>query len=193
MGRLYLIRHGRAAAGWTEDLDPDLDHLGKAQAEAMAAELSDILDRRGGGVPHIVSSPLRRARSTAAALEKVWGVVATVDPSVGEVPSPPGASGALSRRGEWLAAIMRSQWDDPAVPDDLRVWRAGVIDALMRTDGDAVFTSHFVAINAAVGEAVGDTRVTCFRPDYCSRTILDVEGGALRLVELGGEASTSVR
>ena len=37
MTRLILVRHGRAAGGWDDDLDPGLDDLGRAQAEAMAA------------------------------------------------------------------------------------------------------------------------------------------------------------
>ena len=36
MPRLTLVRHGRAAAGWGDDLDPGLDDLGRAQAESVA-------------------------------------------------------------------------------------------------------------------------------------------------------------
>ena len=32
MARLYLIRHGRAAAGWDTAMDPPLDDLGREQA-----------------------------------------------------------------------------------------------------------------------------------------------------------------
>jgi hypothetical protein len=48
---------------------------------------------------------------------------------------------------------------------------------------DAVVVSHFVAINVAVGRAIGDDRVVCVRPGSGSRTVLDTAGGALRLVE----------
>ena len=37
MTRLYLVRHGRAAAGWDTDPDPGLDEIGRGQAQAVAA------------------------------------------------------------------------------------------------------------------------------------------------------------
>lgn len=185
MIRLYLVRHGRAAAGWGEDADPDLDGVGQAQATAVAGSLSGL------GPLRVVTSPLLRARSTAAAFERVWTTSAIVDPRVGEIPSP-GGEGALERRGAWLAGVMRARWDDADVGEGLRDWRNRVIDALVGQDQDAVVTTHFVAINTAVGHAVGDPRVTCFRPDNCSVTILEVEADRLHLVERGQEGATRV-
>ncbi len=52
--------------------------------------------------------------------------------------------------------------------------------------------SHYIAINVAVGHALGDARVTCFRPDYCSCTLLDVADGRLVLIELGAQGATRV-
>ena len=39
MARLYLVRHGKAAAGWGADADPGLDEIGRNQAEQMAQGL----------------------------------------------------------------------------------------------------------------------------------------------------------
>src|SRR3972149_788694 len=39
MVRLYLVRHGRAAASFAEARDPVLDPAGRAQAEALADRL----------------------------------------------------------------------------------------------------------------------------------------------------------
>jgi hypothetical protein len=50
-----------------------------------------------------------------------------------------------------------------------------------------------VAINAAVGAATGTDRIIVFTPDHCSRTVLDVDGDRLVLVELGAERRTEVR
>ena len=36
MTRIYMIRHGKAAAGWDGDADPGLNELGRTQAEAVA-------------------------------------------------------------------------------------------------------------------------------------------------------------
>ncbi len=187
MSRLYLVRHGQAAAGWSEDTDPDLDEVGQAQATAVAKELS-----RYGPLP-VLTSPLRRARSTAAVFERVWGVEAVVDARVGEIPSPPGPDGALERRGTWLAEVMRARWDDADLGETLQAWRRQVVEALIGLDQDTLVTTHFIAINAAVGEATADPLVTCFRPANCSFTVLDVGDGRLHLVQRGREATTVVR
>ena len=125
MSRIYLVRHGRAAADWGSHVDPGLDDVGRTQAEAMASELAPK-----GPLPLVVS-PLRRTRETAAALERRWELGARIEP-------------------------------------------------------------HYIAINVAVGHALGDARVTCFRPDYCSCTLLDVADGRLVLIELGAQGATRV-
>ncbi|MBK9972334.1 MAG: histidine phosphatase family protein [Acidimicrobiaceae bacterium] len=56
MPRLYLVRHGRAAAGWNTDPDPGLDAVGRHQAAAMTARLAPL------GPLELVSSPLLRCR-----------------------------------------------------------------------------------------------------------------------------------
>ena len=182
MSGLVLVRHGRPAAGWDADPDPGLDPEGVAQAERMAAALAP-----SGPLP-IVVSPKRRTRETAGALERVWGTTATVEPDVGEIPSPTDDLGA---RGAWLRGVVRGRW--PTLDPDLRAWRDRVVELLVVLNRDTVVVTHFVAINVAVGAATGDDRVLVFRPDYCSRTVLDVAGGQLRVVELGAEAATAVR
>ncbi|CAA9228164.1 MAG: hypothetical protein AVDCRST_MAG50-1630 [uncultured Acidimicrobiales bacterium] len=79
MSRIWMVRHGRAAAGFGAELDPGLDDHGRAQAEAVADRLAPL-----GPLPMVVS-PLRRCRETAAPLEARWGVTARVDPDVGEI------------------------------------------------------------------------------------------------------------
>jgi broad specificity phosphatase PhoE len=181
--RLVLVRHGRPAAGWTEDADPGLDEVGQEQAVAMAESLAP-----SGPLP-IFTSPLRRTRETAAALERRWAAEAVVDPGIAELPTP--AHLGVEDRGPWLRSLLGGKWDgaDP----DYRRWRGSVLEALLGHREDAVLVSHFVAINVAVGAATGDDRVTCFRPDHCSRTVLEVHDGRLRVVDLGAEAATTVQ
>lgn len=179
--RVVLVRHARAAAGWGEDPDPGLDDEGRRQAEVAAAALAPA-----GPLPVLVS-PLRRARETAAPLERLWGVEAVVDPAVGEVPSP---VEDLAGRAAWLRTAMGGRWIDLAPEVD--GWRRSVVDRLLALTADTVVVSHFVAINAAVGAATGDDRVVCFRPGNCSQTVLEVDGGTLRLVALGEAAATRV-
>lgn len=183
---LVLVRHGRPAAGWDADVDPGLDDVGRAQAEAMADALAASL---AGPWPMLVS-PLRRTRETAASLAARWDVAPVVTPEVGEIASPSPEQHTMDERMAWLRDVLGRRWGDlgPA----LRAWRASVLDRLVAIERDTVVVSHFVAINVAVGAATGDDRVTCFRPGHCSRTVLEVVGRGLRLVELGEEAATQV-
>ena len=135
----------------------------------------------------VVVSPMRRTRETAAALERRWGIAARIEPRVGEIPSP---VEDLAARAQWLRRIMPGRWAELDL--SLRRWRDDVIDALTAISADTVVVTHFVAINATVAAALNDPRVTCFRPDYCSRTVIDVADGNLFLVERGAEAATQV-
>ena len=59
--RIFLVRHGEAAASWGEATDPGLSDKGREQAECAADELASML----GDYTTIVSSPLLRAQETA--------------------------------------------------------------------------------------------------------------------------------
>jgi broad specificity phosphatase PhoE len=85
---------------------------------------------------------------------------------------------------------MAGSWSD--LGPELVAWRTGVVDALLALPGDTVVVSHFVAINAAVGAALGEDRVLCFRPANCSRTILRVGDDGLHVARLGTDAVTEV-
>lgn len=182
MPRLYLVRHGRAAATFAEHADPGLDEIGKSQAEAVAAKLGAMAPMR------LLSSPLRRARETSGPLARLWRRDVAIEPAVAEIPSPGGMS--LSERAEWLRGFMSGSWR--TAPRELAEWREEVVAALAAQTEDAVIFSHFIAINVAAGAATSDERVTAFRPDNCSVTVLDVADGVLTLVERGHEAATKV-
>lgn len=180
--RLYLVRHGRPTATFAESPDAGLDATGVAQAEAAAHRLAPL------GPLAIVSSPLRRTRETAAPLERLWARRAVIEAAVAEIPSP---GVALAQRGEWLRGVMAGRWAD--VSPALRDWRGAVIEALLALAEPTVVFTHYVAINAAVGEALGDDRVVVFAPDHTSVTALEADGGALRLLDRGAQAETQVR
>ena len=194
MPRIYMIRHGKAAAGWDADADPGLDDLGRTQAEAAADEIEKRID---APLP-VLSSPLRRCRETAEPLSGHWGLQPQIEPRVAEVPSP---VEDLRARGEWLRSIMAGTWADAVAAGDgkhtaydskLLAWRQSVVDALLELESDTVIFSHFIAINVALGHAVEDPRVICFKPDNCSVTVFETAGGTLSLVEQGREADTKV-
>ncbi len=179
MALIYFVRHGKAAAGFSEDPDPGLNDLGRAQAAAIAPRLI-------AAGAELFSSPLRRARETAAPVEAALGQAARIVPAVSEIVAP---VADLAGRGAWLRSAMRGNWSDLSA--DHQVWRQGVVDTLLGLGRDSVIFSHFIAINAAVSHALDDPRMVCFSPENCSITVLDNAGGALRVVELG-EASATV-
>jgi broad specificity phosphatase PhoE len=185
--RLHLVRHGRAAAGWDADADPDLDDVGRAQAEQVAGELAA---RWSGRAPlGVVSSPLLRCRSTAGPLAERWGAAVRIEPRVAEIPSPEGV--AMADRVEWLRSAMIGTWS--ALGDRYMRYRDGVVAALLELPGDTVVFSHFVAINVAIGAALGDDRLVIRSLDNTSVTVVEVVGGRLQLVEGGREADTLIR
>lgn len=183
MTRLYLVRHGRAAAGWDVDPDPDLDDTGRAQASKVAERLAPL-----GPLP-VLTSPLARCRQTAQPLAVRWGVEARVEPAVAEIPSPDGV--AMADRVDWLRGAMSGTWG--ALDAGYVRYRDTVVSTLLQIDRDSVVFSHFVAINAVIGVCLGDDRLVVRSLDNCSVTIVDSTGGSLQLVECGHEADTLIR
>lgn len=182
MPRIHLIRHGRAAAGFGEAVDPGLDDLGRQQAEAVAALWT------GRPAIALAASPLRRTQETAAPLARAWSVGPRIEPRIAEIPSP---GMALAERASWLAGVMQGRWGEQAA--ELRAWRDDVVRALLAMSADTVAFSHFIAINAAASAAMDDDGVIVFRPDYCSETVLEHDGARLRVIQLGAEAETTIR
>jgi len=186
MTLLYLVRHGRAAAGWDTDPDPGLDAIGREQARLMAERLQPL-----GPLP-IVTSPLLRCQQTAAVLAARWSVAPRIEPLVAEIPSPEGVP--MVERVEWLRIAMAGTWTELGAR--YTAFRDGVMSALRQiasTGNDTVIASHFIAINAAIGAIVGDDRVLLRSLDNCSVTIVKFERGLFQLLESGQEADTLIR
>lgn len=181
MTRITLVRHGKAAAGW-DDADPPLDDAGHAQAEAMAKAI-------GGDARPLFASPLRRARETAAALERLWGVNAAIEPRVGEVTAPNDFD--VASRTTWLRGFLAGTYLDAG--DVYARWRDDVLDTLRAMPDGAVVVSHFVAINAAIGKAWDEARVVCQAIDNCSRTTIEIDSHSdtWRVVELGDAVAST--
>ncbi|MGZ4673736.1 MAG: histidine phosphatase family protein [Ilumatobacteraceae bacterium] len=183
MIRLHLVRHGRAAAGWDTDPDPGLDALGLQQASAVAARLTQL------GPRSVLTSPLRRCRETAAVLAELWQVEPRIEPTVAEIPSPEGV--AMADRVDWLREAMVGTWGE--LGPRYVAYRDQVVSFLAGLANDSVVFSHFIAINAVIGVALGDDRLVVRSLDNCSVTVVDVVDGALQLVESGHEADTLIR
>jgi len=181
MTTIYLIRHGQAEAGWSEQRDPGLDDTGRRQAEQAALALS------GRGPLPIVVSPLRRARETAHEFEMLWRRPATVESRVAEIPSP---SMTLAERGAWLKSLTRQRWQD--LDEAIQAWRRAAIQSLLEISQDTVVVSHFMIINAVVSWARGEEGVVCCHPVQGTRTTLERDGESFRVLEIGAQGASTV-
>ncbi len=183
MTLVHLVRHGRAAAGWDRDPDPPLDAIGEAQARRVAERLAPL------GALAIVTSPLRRCRETAAPLAGRWGATLRVETAVAEIPSPLGV--AMAERVDWLRLAMAGAWGD--LDERYTEFRDGVVEYVAGLADDTVVFSHFIAINAVIGACLGNDRVVVRRLDNTSVTVVETDGGTMRLIEAGHEADTLIR
>ena len=177
MARLYLVRHGEAAAGFGEHDDPGLSDLGKSQAAATAKTLGEL------GLKDSISSPLLRCQETAAPFVALTGRPFRIEDAVAEIPTP---KEHQHDRQTWLRGVMMGKW---GAQTSLAPWRERLIKTLTAVENDLVVFSHFVAINIAVGAATGNDDVRVFAPANGSVTILESTGAGLKFVSFGVENS----
>lgn len=179
---IFLVRHGEAAARWHQCDDPGLSELGRQQAVQAARHL---LEQIPPGI-RLLSSPLQRARETAAPLAAALGDEPAIVDSFREIPTPV----ALAERQIWLNRIARQTWGEQhAMVQD---WRRALLEALREIREPTVVFTHFMVLNAVVGEMRNDDRVVSFLPDNASVTTLQGFGDELHLAELGRQFRTRV-
>jgi broad specificity phosphatase PhoE len=167
---LFLVRHGRAAAG-VEALDPGLDDVGRSQAQHVAIAL------RGSGAERLVCSPLARARETAAPIAAELGLVPEIRSEISEVFDPEMNARA---RGAMLVPLLSGRWSQQR--PHLVAWRDQVLRTLVELgDRHTIVVSHFVAISVAIGASTEDDRVSPCALANASITTLEVAGGKLVL------------
>src|SRR2546430_2946592 len=151
--KLYLIRHGRASAGFAEAQDPGLDEVGRTQAQAIAQELGPL-----GPLP-LVTSPLKRARETAAPFEALWGSQARVELDVGEIPSP---VADLQVRAAWLRQALQGRWSD--LPPAYQEWRGRGGAGVSAPQNTTTFITPFLRFTTGVGPRPHAPPPVCLSP-----------------------------
>jgi probable phosphoglycerate mutase len=181
--RIYLVRHGEAAASWGQSADPGLSELGHAQAKNSAAGLETQL---GSADISLVSSPLLRAQETAIPLAKSLGREVLIDERFREVPSPV----PLAERQDGLRGFMRQTWGEQDA--SLHDWRDSIVEAVQELPGSTVVFTHFLVINALVGWYTKRPETLVFWPDNASVTVLERTESALTVKTLGNEMATIV-
>lgn len=107
--RIYLVRHGQtlhnAAAGESYEQADRLSPLGWEQARRLGRHVTDR------GIRTVVTSPLERARETAAAVNEALGCPIEDDPRLQEI-VPPSPDGDPERQAEHWSVYMGRHADD---------------------------------------------------------------------------------
>lgn len=172
---LVIVRHGRPEH--IEDAvgvaDPGLAEIGHRQAERVADYLAPI------GIDLVVSSPLRRARETAAPLARTLGLEPAIVDGVAEYDRhdssyvPAEVTRALIKEGG-----SDEGWSDPLAgleAEEKRVWIAGVDTAFRQIIAEnprrrvAVFC-HGMVTSVWFAHTLGIDDTLRFTPDYCGVT-----------------------
>lgn len=180
---LFICRHGRTEANASGLLlgraDPDLDHLGRAQAGAMAAAIPEVAS--------VVSSPLGRCRQTAEAFGLPVGIdERLIELDYGEFDLKPLAEVPAEVWARW-----RSDTDfRPPGGETLNELGARVFEALdelsqAAIDHNVVVVTHVSPIKASMAWALRcsmDISWRCFVAQASITTIaVSANGPSLRL------------
>lgn len=176
--QIYCVRHGQAASSWEQNTDPGLSEAGLQQAGTLAASwpYSEI--------KQIISSPMLRTRQTASPLATALDMPVQVNEAFREIPTPP--SVPMAHRLQWLQSCARQEWGEM---DNLLVqWRSRLLGAITSLQQPTVIFTHFMVMNAIAGHILAREQLVHYQPDYTSILKLDLNHGALSLVELGAQA-----
>ena len=189
MTKIYIVRHGEAAATWGDDLDPPLSEKGLQQAKEASLALAKLIPDMTK--VQCISSPIKRAHETAGFFSENQKKAIVIEPRVAEIPS---SGKSLKDRIPWLREVMQSEWN--TLSSELRQWRQDCIDYVLSLQSDSVIFSHYIAINVLIGHCNQDDRVISYHPDNCSIHQFEVcqteNGSELSIVELGTQASTRI-
>jgi probable phosphoglycerate mutase len=180
--KIYLVRHGEAAAHWHEADDPGLSELGHQQAAEAAQKL---LPQLGSDV-RLISSPMLRAQETARPLAEALGLKPTIIEHFREIPTPVDRAD----RQTWLRTIARQNWQEQH--DMVRDWHAALLSELGKVREHTVIFTHFMVLNAIVGSLQQRERVVCYLPANASITTVQWSGDGHELLELGHQLKTRV-
>lgn len=179
---LTIVRHGRTEANRDKlllgRLDPALDDVGSAQAEALARHI--------GAVDRIICSPLRRTRQTAEA----WGLPVEIDDrwielDYGDLDGRPLAEVPPHTWRAWRSDVEFVPAGGESIADLGRRVRAACDDLCVDAiDRDVVVVTHVSPIKAAVAWALGVSDDIAWRmfvaPAAVTRIAVSDAGPSLR-------------
>lgn len=172
---IWLVRHGEAAAGFHEDLDPPLSTRGRNEARETGAALERVAPPQA----RLISSPKLRAQQTGAPLAEARALSLTLEPRFIELPSP----GDLGQRSAWIKQVLAGQWT--AQGPDIQHWREGIVSALREITTPTVIFTHFLVINSVAAWISGEDAVMQCMPANGSVHHLHLVNGQPQWVNRG--------
>ena len=191
MINIYLIRHGKASAGW-DTMDPNLDIKGKKQSKKIAIKLSNLAKEPFD----IFSSPLTRCIETAEPFSEITKKKIKIEDKVIEIPSP---IKNLKQRVIWLKRVLPLTWEELIADKETNVskidyflWRENILKFFLSLNKDTFIFTHYLVINSIVSYLRKSDKVVFFNPDNTSLTHLSLSTKKLKIVSLGNEASTLI-
>ena len=169
---LYLVRHGepwRVEAGASDGpADPGLTERGCDQAERLASWLA------AERIDTIVTSPLLRARETAAPLAARLEIDPIVDGGVTEYDAHsdeyiPIEEQRASNDDRWKASVA-GEWEDGVDPEEFQARVVASIDAIAArfTGRRVAVIAHGGVINVYTAHVLGLPNRLWFHPEYTS-------------------------
>lgn len=154
MPTVHLVRHGQVHNP-TKVLYGRLDGFRLSEAgERMADAVADYLVAGSVPVVRVISSPLQRARQTAAPIAAAFDLPIDIEPRVIEAgniyegePLQSGAKDFAHPRNWWrLRNPWKPSWGEPYTEQADRMWAAIRDAAEAHPEGDTVIVSHQLPI-----------------------------------------------
>lgn len=182
---LVLVRHARPEridpSPDGAPVDPPLTELGRTQADRVARWLAPE------PIDAIVTSPLRRARETAAPLATALGIVPVVDDDLREYDADADhyipVEEMREDHADYWSAMVEGRWTEFG-GEDPEHFRARLVPAFDRIvaaypGGRVVVVCHGGVINVYTAVVLGIDRHLWFLPEYTSvtRVMAAREGG----------------
>ena len=195
MIKIYLVRHGEASEGWTSQ-DPPLSELGKSQAKYLITFVDSIFNENSTNNAIAISSPLNRCKETASLALKKKYLEIEINDNFRELPSP---TLDLEKRVDWLRRILPLTWyellkDKETMESGVNFtqWKENIMSNIYSLKKDTIIFTHFVVINAVVGEILKSDKIINFQPSNCSITEISKINHKLKIVKLGKSLESKV-